>query len=45
MIVQYQSSSNNHSIEEEKENQTYNEIIDDIKIKEFNLERSFNLEE
>jgi hypothetical protein len=25
--------------------QTYNEIIDDIKVKEFNLERSFHLEE
>jgi hypothetical protein len=45
VIVQYDSSENEQSPEEEEKSQSYNEIIDNIKVKEFNLERSFKLEE
>ena len=42
VIVEYQSSTPSEAQEDSK---TYKEIIDDIKIKEFNLERSFNLDQ
>jgi hypothetical protein len=52
VVVEYESSSKSPAVQSvsnpkspNEGSKTYDEIVDDIKIKEFNLERSFHLEE